>query len=51
MVMVNVGWLHSVLSEIFLQIKFIIFQDCPTKQAAFLLGQPAPYNQPLIQPL
>ena len=25
-------------SEIFLQIKFIIFQGCPTKQVAFLLG-------------
>ena len=28
-----------------------IFQGCPARQAAFLPGQPAPYNQLLIQPL
>ena len=44
--MVNTDWLCSMRSEIFLQMKFIIFQGCPTK-----LGQPAPYNQLLIQPL
>ena len=44
--MVNADWLCSMRSEIFLQMKFIIFQGCPTK-----LGQPAPYNQLLIQPL
>ena len=40
LVMVNVGWLCSMRSEIFLQMKFIIFQGCPTKQVAFLPGQP-----------
>ena len=40
--MVNVGWLCSMGSEIFLQMEFIIFQGCPTKQAAFLPGQPSP---------
>ena len=49
--MVDAGWLGSMRSEICLQMKFIIFQGCPTKQAAFLPGQPAPYNQLLIQPL
>ena len=49
--MVNGGWLISMWSEIFLQMKFIIFQGCPTKQAAFLSWQPTPYNQLLIQPL
>ena len=42
-------WLGSMWSEIFLQMKFIIFQGCPTKQAAVLAGQPVPYNQLLIQ--
>ena len=46
---VNAGWLHIMRSEILLQMEFIIFQACPTKQAAFLLGQPALYNQLLIQ--
>ena len=41
--MVNAGWLCSMRSEIFLQMKFIIFQGCPTK-----LGQPTPYIQLLI---
>ena len=31
--------------------KFIIFQGCLTKQAAFLPGQPSPQNQLLIQQL
>ena len=38
-------------SEIFFQMKFIIFQGCPTKQAAFLPEHPAPYYQLLIQSL
>ena len=42
--MVDEGWLGSVQSEIFLQMKFIIFQGCPTKQASFLPGHSAPYN-------
>ena len=49
--MVKGGWLGFMWSWIFLQMKFIIFQDCPIKQAPFLLWQPAPYNQLLIQPL
>ena len=36
--MVNADWLGSIRSEIFLQIKFIIFQSCPIKQAVFLPG-------------
>ena len=34
--MVNAGWLGSMQSQIFLQMKFIIFQNCPIKQTAFL---------------
>ena len=49
--MVIVGWLRSMQSEIFLQMKFIIFQGFPTKQAAFLLRHSTPYNQVLVQPL
>ena len=49
--MVNSGWLGSIWSEIFSQMKFIIFQGCPIKQAVFLPGQPASYNQLLIQSL
>ena len=49
--MVNSGLLSSMRSEIFLQMKFIIFQGCPTKQPAFLNWQPISYNQLLIQPL
>ena len=48
LLMVNAGWLGFIQSEIFLQIKFIIFQGCSTKQAAFLPGQPVTYNQLLI---
>ena len=48
--MVNAGRLGSIRSEIFLQIKFIIFEGYPTKQAVFLPGHPLPYNQLLIQP-
>ena len=51
LMMVNAGWLGSMRSEIFLQMKFIIFQGCSTKQVALLPGQPVPYNQLLIQPL
>ena len=40
----------SIRSEIFLQIKFIISEGYPTKQAVFLSGHPPPYNQLLIQP-
>ena len=40
--MVNVGWLCSMQSEIFLEMKLIIIQGCPTKQAAFLPGQLSP---------
>ena len=36
--MVNAGWLGSIWSEIFSQMKFIIFQGCPIKQAVFLSG-------------
>ena len=49
--MVNAGWLGSIQSEIFLQMKFIIFQGCPIKQAAFLPGQSTPYYQLLIHSL
>ena len=49
--MVNAGRLGFLLSKIFLQMKLISFQGCPTKQAAFLSGQLAPYNQLFIQPL
>ena len=31
--------------------KIYLFQGCPIKQTVFLPGQPAPYNQLLIQPL
>ena len=34
--MVNAGWLCSMRSEIFLQMKFIIFQGCPTKLPFYL---------------
>ena len=46
----NAGCLGSIRSEIFLQMKVIIFQGCPMKQAAFLHWQPTPKNQLLIQP-
>ena len=49
-VLANTGCVGSLRSDIFLQIRFIIFQDCPTKQAAFSPEQLAPYNQLLIQP-
>ena len=35
--MMNAGWLSSMRSEIFLQMKFIIFQGCPIKLADFLI--------------
>ena len=35
---VNAGWFGSMQSEIFFEMKFIIFQGCFTKQAAFYLG-------------
>ena len=47
----NTGWLCSMRSEIFLQMKFIHFQDFPIKQAVFLPRPLAPKNQLLIQPL
>ena len=34
--MVNAAWLCSMRSEIFLQIKFIIFQGCPSKPPFYL---------------
>ena len=37
--------------EIIFANEFIIFEDFPTKQAAFVYGQPAPYNQLLLQHL
>ena len=49
--MVNSGWLGSTWLEIFLQMKFVIFQGSPTKKPAFFLWWPTPYNQFLIQPL
>ena len=48
---VNAGWLGSIRSEMFLVMKFIIFQGCLIKQAVLLPGQPVSYNQLLIQPL
>ena len=47
----GVGWFGSMESDIFLQIKFIIFSGYPTKQTAFLPWEPASYNQLLSQPL
>ena len=49
LVMVNAGRLGSMRSEIFLRMKFIIFQGCLTKQAAFSPEQSPLYNQLLIQ--
>ena len=34
--MMNADWLDSIRPEIFLQMKFVIFQECPIKQAVFL---------------
>ena len=47
--MMNVGWFSSIWSDIFLQMKNIIFQGSPTKQPAFLTRQPSPYNRLLVQ--
>ena len=41
---VNAVRIGSMRSEIFFKMKLITFQGCPTKQAVFLHGQPAPYN-------
>ena len=41
---ISAGWFGSMLSEMFLQMKLIIFQGCPTKRAAFLHVHTAPYN-------
>ena len=49
--MIDEDWLGSIRPEIFLQMKFITFQGCPTKQASFLPGHSAPYNQLLQQPV
>ena len=49
--MMNAGWLGSIRSEIFLQMKFIIFQGHTTKQAAFLPRQSIPYTQLHSQPI
>ena len=43
--MANAGWLGSMRSEIFFQMKFTIFQSCSTKEDAFLSGQATPCNQ------
>ena len=43
--MANAGWLGSMRSEIFFQMKFTIFQGCSTKEDAFLSGQPTPCDQ------
>ena len=45
----NASWSGSMRSEIFLPIKFITLQGCPTKKAAFLPRQPTPYSQLIIQ--
>ena len=42
--MIDEGWLGSIQSEVFSQVKFIIFQGCPTNQSSFLPGYSAPYN-------
>ena len=47
--MVNAGRQGPMQSEIFLQMKCIIFLGCPIEQAAFVPRQPVPYNQILIQ--
>ena len=47
--LVNVDWLYYMRSKIFLEIKSIILQGCPTKQVVFLSGQSSPQNQLLIQ--
>ena len=49
--MVNADLLGFIQSEIFLQMKFIIFQGCSMKQSAFLPKQPVSKNQLPIQPL
>ena len=41
--------IDSIRSEIFLQMKFIIFQGCPIKKAVLLLGQLVTYNQLLTE--
>ena len=38
-------------NKVALQTRFINFQGCPTKQATFLSGQSASYNQLFIQPV
>ena len=47
----SVRFLNMCKPRTALQMKFTIFQGCPIKQAVFLHGQPAPYNQLLIQSL
>ena len=42
--MMSADWFGTMLSEMFLQMKLIIFEGCPTKHGAILHGQPAPYN-------
>ena len=48
--MMNADWLDTIQSKVFLQMKFIILKSSPTKQTVFLPGQPAPYNQLLMEP-
>ena len=49
-VLANTGWVGSLRSDIFLQIRFIIFQDCHTKQAAFHLSSPLHIISSLFSP-
>ena len=42
--MIGAGWFGSMLSEMFLQMKLVIFHGCPTIQAAFLHGHPTPHS-------
>ena len=47
----NVLWPGFMRSEIFLQMKFIIFKAVWPSRLSFYLGTPPPYNQLLIQPV
>ena len=49
--MMSAIWFGFMLPEMLLQMKLIIFQRYPTKQAAFLHEQSVPYSQILIKPL
>ena len=49
--MINVGWLCSMLLDIFCKWNLSFFKAVSPKQPAFLLVHPVPYNQLLIQPI